>query len=69
MRLRFTIRDLLWLTLVVALAVGWWVDRAEIRKEREKLDKAWTVLNYDKASFMDAMRKKLQSESQPVMQK
>jgi len=21
-----TIRDLLWLTLVVALAVGWWVD-------------------------------------------
>jgi hypothetical protein len=26
MKLRFTIRDLLWLTLVVALAVGWWVD-------------------------------------------
>ena len=24
MRLRFTIRDLLWLTLVVALAVAWW---------------------------------------------
>jgi hypothetical protein len=23
MRLRFTIRDLLWLTLVVAVAVGW----------------------------------------------
>ena len=27
MRLRFTIRDLLWLTLVVALVVGWWIDR------------------------------------------
>jgi hypothetical protein len=26
MHLRFTIRDLLWLTLVVALAVGWWTD-------------------------------------------
>ena len=26
MPLRFTIRDLLWLTLVVALAVGWWTD-------------------------------------------
>lgn len=26
--LRFTIRDLLWLTLVVGLAVGWWVDHA-----------------------------------------
>jgi hypothetical protein len=27
MRLRFSIRDLLWLTLAVALAVGWWLDR------------------------------------------
>jgi hypothetical protein len=26
MRLRFTIRDLLWLAVVVALAVGWWLD-------------------------------------------
>jgi len=26
MPLRFTIRDLLWLTLVVALAVGWSID-------------------------------------------
>jgi hypothetical protein len=24
---RFTIRDLLWLTVVVALVVGWWVER------------------------------------------
>ena len=24
MRLRFTIRDVLWLTLVVAMGVGWW---------------------------------------------
>jgi len=26
MRFRFTIRDLLWLTLVVAMAVGWWLS-------------------------------------------
>ena len=26
MHLRFTIRDLLWLAVVVALAVGWWLD-------------------------------------------
>ena len=25
---RFTIRDLLLLTVIVALAVGWWMDRA-----------------------------------------
>jgi hypothetical protein len=30
MRLRFSVRDLLWLTLVVALAVGWWLDRRKI---------------------------------------
>jgi hypothetical protein len=30
MRVRFTIRDLLWLTLVVALATGWWLDRSRL---------------------------------------
>jgi hypothetical protein len=30
MRLRFSIRDLLWLTLVAALAVGWWVDHKRL---------------------------------------
>jgi hypothetical protein len=24
---KFSIRDLFWLTVVVALAVGWWLDR------------------------------------------
>jgi hypothetical protein len=26
MKLRFTIRDLFWLTLVVALSIGFWID-------------------------------------------
>jgi hypothetical protein len=30
MRLHFSIRDLLWLTVVVALAVGWWLDRTHL---------------------------------------
>jgi len=34
MRLRFTIRDLLWLTLVVALAMGWRADRIAIQRWR-----------------------------------
>jgi hypothetical protein len=25
--LRFTIRDVLWLMVVVGLSVGWWIDR------------------------------------------
>lgn len=27
---RFTIRDVLWLTAVVAIALGWWVDRSAL---------------------------------------
>lgn len=42
--LRFSIRDLIWLMLVAAFAVGWWVDRqkqqqvnADLRREQERL--------------------------------
>jgi hypothetical protein len=30
---RFTIRDLLWLTVVVALLAAWWLDRNSLRRE------------------------------------
>jgi len=32
---RFTIRDVLWLTVVVALSFGWLVDRITVRREAE----------------------------------
>lgn len=28
--MKFTIRDMLWLTVIVALAVGWWLDRGKL---------------------------------------
>jgi len=31
--LRFTIRDLFLMTMIVALAVGWWVDRRRLARE------------------------------------
>jgi hypothetical protein len=34
---RFTIRDVLWLTVVVALSVGWWVNQARLRAENRAL--------------------------------
>ena len=37
MRLRFTIRDLLWLTLVIVLAVGWQLRSARVTAERNDL--------------------------------
>jgi hypothetical protein len=33
MRFRFTIRDLLWLTAVVAIVGAWWHDRAQYTRE------------------------------------
>jgi len=32
MRFHFSIRDLLWLTLVVALVLGWWFDHSRQSK-------------------------------------
>jgi hypothetical protein len=34
---RFTIRDVLWLMVVVGLACGWWMDRYGITKDRQAL--------------------------------
>jgi len=33
---RFSIRDLFWLTLVVAMGVGWWLDRERQEDEQER---------------------------------
>ena len=33
---RFSIRDLLWLTLVVALGLGWFVHQRQLRAEADK---------------------------------
>jgi len=33
---RFTIRDVLWLMVVVGLGVGWWVDRRFVDAERAR---------------------------------
>ena len=42
---RFTIRDVLWLTVVVALAAGWWIDHRQLRQEVSRAnDKAYGYL-------------------------
>jgi hypothetical protein len=32
---RFTIRDLVWLTVVVAVGAGWWVDHRNLAPDAE----------------------------------
>jgi hypothetical protein len=42
--MRFSIRDLLWATLVVALCVAWWLDRSEQRRRAVESDTALASL-------------------------
>src|SRR5262245_13346251 len=38
---RFTIRDVLWLMVVVGLAVGWWIERGTLQNQREDARRDW----------------------------
>src|SRR5262245_2059356 len=40
MRFRFSIRDLLWLTLVIALALGWFVHQRQLQAQVSRLERA-----------------------------
>jgi hypothetical protein len=42
MKLRFSIRDLLWLTLVAALCTGWWISRCWYSAQVERLQETAT---------------------------
>jgi hypothetical protein len=57
--LRFSIRDLLWLTLVVAVGVGWWIRDSDLRSQlrilrRPRPHTEWQVMV---GAFEDAVRK------------
>jgi hypothetical protein len=43
--MRFTIRDLLWLTVVVAFGVSWWLDRSKLAEELSYLSLSTTDLS------------------------
>jgi hypothetical protein len=37
-RIRFTVRDLFWLTLVAALGIAWWLDLSQLQSRCLKLE-------------------------------
>ena len=37
--MKFSIRDLFLVTMIVALAVGWWVDRSRLRVAAERIER------------------------------
>ena len=44
--MKFTIRDLFLVTMIVALAVGWWVDHRRLRLGMEEIHRAAIHLEY-----------------------
>jgi hypothetical protein len=54
---RFTIRDVLWLTVVVALAVGWWLDQDRLRRQREALRTSEAAFAERKEKFQSAVQR------------
>ena len=56
MRLRFTIRDLLWLTVVVALAEGWWLDRAKLAADLTANHQEMQIERKEMINYIDFQR-------------
>jgi hypothetical protein len=54
-RLRFSIRDLLWLMVVVGLATGWWFDSDRIKKQRLELEQEKAEVT-EKSADLDKLR-------------
>jgi len=68
MRLRFTIRDLLWLTLVVAMAVGWWLDHtdtSQCKTERLAIHAAY-IDALEQQSVLERRIERMQRTSTPA---
>jgi hypothetical protein len=51
---RFTIRDVLWLTVVVALVLSWWIDNKRIEKAVRRAE-GYRLVEEMKADFEDRM--------------
>lgn len=49
MKVNFTLRDLFWLTWVLGLAIGWWMEAAKNRHERAELQKMQIQVELERA--------------------
>jgi hypothetical protein len=70
MPLRFTIRDLLWLTAMLALAVGWWIDRSKRIAELATYQREMQIERQEMDHYFDWYRQHgMASESKSILEK
>jgi hypothetical protein len=55
-RLRFTIRDLLWLTALVAMALGWWLNRASLIADLSASQREMQIERVESDHYIDSLR-------------
>jgi hypothetical protein len=60
--MRFSIRDLLLVTVIVALAVGWGVDRSRLAKENDRLEFREQLRNAPKKPYEPTPWRESESE-------
>jgi len=53
MKLRFTIRDLLWLTALLALGLGWCLDRAKLASDLAAYQHEMQIERKEMADYID----------------
>jgi hypothetical protein len=76
MKIRFSIRDLLWLVVVAALAVAWWLDRRAIGIQRDaarativQLQGKAAALEKNLATIQQRLKWKIEAEQAAVANK
>ena len=53
---RFTLRDLFWLILVVAIIAAWWVDRGKSHEEYRELEQKYRSASHSAGTFLDILQ-------------
>jgi hypothetical protein len=61
---RFTIRDVLWVTVVVGLGAAWWLDHSRTAKWLGE-QKDWRELEICGSRHAQRMQRMLRAESKP----
>ena len=62
MRLHFTIRDLLWLTALVAMGLGWWLHDRSMVAERNAITKILTTWKQTSDQSYQAVNERLHAQ-------